>query len=92
MKRKKKNMMAQAMAWLALFAIVIGIVGTWFAVLFSGWESAWYGHSQTGGEEVQNLSQEDLQRLIDESSIEVNGEAVEVSTREINITASGAAQ
>lgn len=88
MKRKKKNMMAQVMAWLALFAIVIGIVGTWLLVMFSWWDS----HSQAGGENVQNLSQEDLQRIIQESQTTVEGQEIQVGNPEVNITATWAAQ
>ena len=71
--KKKKNMMAQIMAWLALFAIIIWIVGTWVLVLFSWWQEAWYWN-----ENVQNLSQEDLQRIIDQSSTSVEGQEIQV--------------
>jgi len=60
------------MAWLALFAIVIWIVGTWILVLFSSGQQAGYG------EQTQTLSQEELQRIIDQTSVEVNAQPVEV--------------
>ena len=73
MKKKKKNLFAQIMAWLALFAIVIWIVGTWILVLFSS------GQSSNDVEQSQTLSQEELQRIIDQSSIEVNADPVELA-------------
>ena len=72
MKKKKKNLFAQVMAWLALFAIVIWIVGTWILVLFSSGQQTGYG------EQTQTLSQEELQRIIDQTSVEVNADPVEV--------------
>ena len=72
MKKKKKNIVAQIMAWLALFAIVIWIVGTWVLVLFSSWEQSWHG-----SQEPAVLNQEDLQRIIDQASVEVKGQPVE---------------
>lgn len=86
-------MMAQIMAWLALFAIVIWIVGTWVLVLFSGWEQSWYGHGGWyEGAIQQDLTQEDLQRIIDQSSTEVKAESVDVNTSEINLTATWSAE
>jgi len=73
MKKKKKNLFAQIMAWLALFAIVIWIVGTWILVLFSSGQQTGYG------EETQTLSQEELQRIIDQTSVEVNAQPVEAN-------------
>ena len=73
MKKKKKNLFAQIMAWLALFAIVIWIVGTWILVLFSSGQQTGYG------EETQTLSQEELQRIIDQTSVEVNTQPVEAN-------------
>ena len=71
MKKRKKNMMAQIMAWLALFAIVIWIVGTGVLVLFSSEEQSWYT------QDTRELSPEDLQRIIDQTSITVDGQEVE---------------
>ena len=73
MKKKKKNLFAKIMAWLALFAIVIWIVGTWILVLFSSGQQTGYG------EETQTLSQEELQRIIDQTSVEVNTQPVEAN-------------
>jgi len=85
MKKKKKGMMAQAMAWLALFAIVIWIVWTWILVIFSSGQESWYSHGWWYEDAVQNLTQEDLQRIIDQSS-------VTVEAQEVDATSSGAAQ
>lgn len=80
MKKKKKNMFAQIMAWLALFAIVIWIVWTWILVLFSSGQDSGYGHGWWyEGAVQQNITQEDLQRIIDQSSVEVNTQPVEVN-------------
>lgn len=80
MKKRKKNIVAQAMAWLALFAIVIWIVGTGVLVLFSSGEQSWYG-----GQDVQELTPEELQSIIDQASITVDGQ-------QVDLTASGSAQ
>jgi len=78
MNKKRKNLIPQIMAWLALFAIVASIIGTWILVLFSWWEESSYGHSS----DTQVLDQADLQRIIDEASIEVtaNESATDIKT------------
>jgi len=78
MNKKRKNLIPQIMAWLALFAIVASIIGTWILVLFSWWEESSYGHSS----DTQVLDQADLQRIIDEASIEVtaNESATDIET------------
>ena len=80
MKKKKKNMMSQVMAWLALFAIVIWIVGTWILVIFSSWQDSWYGHGWSYGDEnTPQLTQEELQRIIEQSSVNVSSVEVEAT-------------
>ena len=80
MKKRKKNMFAQVMAWLALFAIVIWIVWTWILVLFSsGQDSGYWAETQT-------LNQEELQRIINESSVEVNVGEVEQQSEDVTST------
>ena len=72
--KKNKNRVAQIMALLALFAIVVWILGTWILVMFSSWESSGYGSHQS-----TVISQEELQRIIDQTSVEVTGEATEAT-------------
>jgi len=56
------------------------IVGTGVLVLFSSGEQSWYG-----GQDVQELTPEELQSIIDQASITVDGQ-------QVDLTASGSAQ
>jgi len=86
-------MVAQAMAWLALFAIVIWIVWTGLLVVFSWWEESGYWHGGWYEDAVQNLSQEDLQRIIDQSSVNVTAEtATDAEEVEIEATSTWSAE
>jgi len=54
--KKRKNIMAKTVAFIALLAIVISVIGTWLLVVLSSW----------GGE--TEITQEQLQEYIDSLS------------------------
>lgn len=58
--KKKKNHTSRIMAAIALFAIIVGIVGTWVLVLVQ--------ILSTPSEPQQSYTQEQLQELIDSYS------------------------
>lgn len=63
MKKNKQNYFVKIMASLALLAIVLGIIGSGFLVLF--------GNSQSSDitESVQDISPETLQEVLDNEDI-----------------------
>jgi len=68
--KKRKNTFAKAMAFIALLAIVIWIIGTWVLVLFNWWNP--YSNQV-------EYSQEELEALIESftwASVEVSDENI----------------
>lgn len=73
--KRQKNMMAKVVAFIALFAIVIGVIGTWLLVVFSPWD------------EVE-ITPEELQQYIDSlswSSVSWTGEELNISDINLEI-------
>ena len=77
--KKKKNIFAKVMAAVALFAIVVGIVGTWILVIVNSFSSPSINETEISSEELQkiveNLPEEEINT--DDIEEEENTEIVE---------------
>jgi len=62
----KRNTMAKVFAFLALFWIVLGIIGTGVLFIF------WNNQSNNDIEKVQTVSPEELKKMIDSWEIKIS--------------------
>lgn len=67
--KKRKNVAAKIMAAIALFAIVIGIVGTWVIVIFQ----------TLGGSWNQEITEAELQEYLDSLSWSVDVQSFDIN-------------